>query len=159
MRTTLACAVYAPSVGYFTRIRREIARFGTVGALAYLIDVGTFNLLQIDGLSPISHKPITSKIISSVLATCFAYAGNRYWAFAHREVGSHRQSLSLFFAFNGVGMAIASLCLAFTHYALGLTSTFADNFSANIFGTGLGTLFRFWAYRRFIFRDTQEQSA
>ena len=153
MRTTLACAVYAPSVGHFTRIRREIARFGTVGALAYVIDVGTFNLLQLEGFSPISHKPITAKLISSILATCFAYAGNRYWAFAHREVGSHRQSLSLFFAFNVVGMGIASLCLAFTHYALSLTSALADNLSANILGTGLGTLFRFWAYRRYIFRD------
>lgn len=153
---TLACAVYAPAVGYLTKIRREVARFGTVGALAYVIDVGTFNLLQIDGLSPISHKPITAKIISSVIATLFAYAGNRYWAFAHRDVGSHRQSLSLFFAFNVVGMGIASLCLAFTHYALGFTSTLADNLSANIVGTGLGTLFRFWAYRRFIFKDVPE---
>ena len=134
------------------RLRRELAKFGTVGALAYVIDVGIFNLLQIEGFSPISHKPITAKLISSVIATLFAYAGNRYWAFAHRDVGSHRLSLTLFFAFNAVGMSIASLCLAFTHYALGLTSTLADNLSANVIGTGLGTLFRFWAYRRYIFR-------
>jgi putative flippase GtrA len=138
--------------GPLQRLRHEIAKFGTVGAAAYVIDVGTFNLLQIEGFSPISHKPITSKIISSVIATLFAYAGNRYWAFAHREVGSHRQSLSLFFLFNAVGMGIASSCLALTHYGLGLTSTLADNISANILGTGLGTLFRFWAYRRYIFR-------
>ena len=153
MRLTLACAVYARSVGYFLRIRREIARFGTVGALAYIIDVGSFNLLQMDGFSPISEKPITAKIVSSILATMFAYAGNRYWAFAHRDVGGHRQSLSLFFAFNVVGMGIASACLAFTHYALGMTSGLADNLSANVVGTGLATVFRFWAYRRFIFRD------
>ena len=134
------------------RLRDEVAKFGTVGAMAYVIDVGVFNLLQIEGFSPISEKPITAKVMSSVLATLFAYAGNRYWAFAHREVGSHRLSLTLFFAFNVVGMGIASLCLAFTHYALGLDSALADNISANLIGTGLGTLFRFWAYRRFIFR-------
>lgn len=137
-------------------MRQEIARFGTIGAVAYVLDVGVFNLLQLEGVSPIAHKPITAKILSSVVATLFAYTGNRYWAFAHREVGSHRQSLSLFFAFNVVGMGIASLCLAFTHYALGLTSTLADNISANLIGTGLGTLFRFWAYRRFIFREAAE---
>ena len=137
-------------------MRQEIARFGTIGAVAYVLDVGVFNLLQLEGVSPIAHKPITAKILSSVVATLFAYTGNRYWAFAHREVGSHRQSLSLFFAFNVVGMGIASLCLAFTHYALGFTSTLADNISANLIGTGLGTLFRFWAYRRFIFREVAE---
>ncbi len=146
-------------MGRFSRIRHEIARFGAVGAIAYVIDVGTFNLLQIEDFSPIAHKPITAKIVSSVLATLFAYAGNRYWAFAHRDVGSHRQSLSLFFGFNAVGMAIASLCLAFTHYALGFTSSLADNLSANIVGTGLGTLFRFWAYRRFIFKDAAKPNA
>ena len=146
-------------MGRFSRIRHEIARFGAVGAIAYVVDVGTFNLLQIEDFSPIAHKPITAKIVSSVLATLVAYAGNRYWAFAHRDVGSHRQSLSLFFGFNAVGMGIASLCLAFTHYALGLTSSLADNLSANIVGTGLGTVFRFWAYRRFIFKDAPQPNA
>lgn len=149
----------APRTWSAQRLRQELARFGTVGALAYVIDVGAFNLLQAEGLSPIPDKPITAKVISSVLATLFAYTGNRYWAFSHRDVGSHRQSLSLFFAFNAVGMAIASLCLAFTHYALGLTSALADNLSANIIGTGLGTLFRFWAYRRYIFRDAALRAA
>lgn len=134
------------------RLQQELAKFGTVGAIAYVVDVGVFNLLRLEGISPISHKPITAKVISSVLATLVAYAGNRYWAFAHREVGRHRQSLPLFFGFNVIGMGIASLCLAFSHYALGLTSAAADNVSANIVGTGLGTVFRFWAYRRFIFR-------
>lgn len=134
------------------RLQREIAKFGTVGAIAYLVDVGLFNLLRLEGVSPISHKPITAKILSSIAATLVAYVGNRYWAFAHREMGSHRQSLPLFFGFNVIGMGIASLCLAFTHYALDLTSAAADNLSANIIGTGLGTLFRFWAYRRFIFK-------
>jgi putative flippase GtrA len=153
---TLACAVYAPTVGHFSKIRREIARFGTVGAFAYVIDVGSFNLLQQEGFSPIADKPITAKIVSSVLATLFAYAGNRYWAFAHRDMGSHRQSLTLFFGFNVIGMGIASLCLAFSHYVLGMTSALANNISANLIGTGLATLFRFWAYRRFIFTDAPQ---
>lgn len=142
-------------MGQWARIQREIAKFGTVGAVAYVVDVGIFNLLRLDAISPIAHKPITAKVIASVVATLVAYAGNRYWAFAHRDIGSHRQSLPLFFAFNVVGMAIAALCLAASHYGLGLTSAAADNISANVVGTGLGTLFRFWAYRRFIFRATQ----
>ena len=53
---------------------------------------------------------------------------------------------------------MAALCLGITHYVLGFTSTAADNVSANIIGTGLGTIFRFWAYRRFIFVNNSTSS-
>lgn len=135
------------------RLRNELAKFGTVGGFAYIIDVTVFNFLRVTDLSPIAHKPITAKVVSSVVATLFAYAGNRYWAFSHREARSHAESLPLFFALNFVGMAIAALCLGISHYLLGFTSAAADNLSANVIGTGLGTLFRFWAYRRFVFTD------
>jgi putative flippase GtrA len=34
---------------------------------------------------------------------------------------------------------------------LGLTSRLADNISANVVGVGLGTVFRFVTYKRFVF--------
>ena len=135
----------------FQRLRLELAKFGTVGGFAYVIDVGIFNLLRVSDVSPIDHKPITAKIVSSVIATLFAYAGNRYWTFSHREAKSHAESLPLFFGLNLIGMAVAALCLGISHYVLGFTSAAADNIAANIVGTGFGTLFRFWAYRRYVF--------
>jgi len=51
-----------------------------------------------------------------------------------------------------IGMVIALACLAISHYALGLTSMLADNISANGVGLVLGTSFRFWSYRTFVFR-------
>lgn len=143
----------------FAKLRAEVAKFGTVGAFAYVIDVAVFNLFRAETFSPIANKPITAKIISSVVATLFAYAGNRYWAFKHREVGGHAQSLALFAVFNVIAMGMAAGCLAISHYALDLTSAAADNLSANIVGTGLGTLFRFWAYRRFVFFDAPRTPA
>lgn len=131
----------------------ELAKFGTVGGLAYVVDVGLFNLLRFSEWSPINDKPITAKLVSSVVATLFAYAGNRYWTFSHREAKSHAESLPVFFGLNLVGMAIAALCLAISHYLLGFRSPAADNIAANIIGTGFGTLFRFWAYRRYVFVD------
>lgn len=129
----------------------EIAKFGTIGGFAYVIDVSIFNFLRFTDFSPIAHKPITAKIISSVIATLFAYAGNRYWTFSHRETKSHAESLPLFFALNAIAMGIAAVCLGISHYLLGFESAAADNISANVVGTGLGTLFRFWTYRRFVF--------
>jgi putative flippase GtrA len=57
----------------------------------------------------------------------------------------------MFFLLNGVGMLISVGCLWLSHYALGLTSALADNLSANVIGLGLGTLFRFWSYRKWVF--------
>ena len=51
---------------------------------------------------------------------------------------------------NAIGLLIALSCLAFSHYALGFDSRLADNIAANGFGLVLGTAFRFWSYRRFV---------
>jgi hypothetical protein len=56
----------------------------------------------------------------------------------------------MFFILNAVGLLIAVSCLGLSHYVLGLDSKLADNISANGFGVALGTLFRFWSYRRFV---------
>jgi putative flippase GtrA len=136
----------------FGHLLHEIAKFGVVGAFAYVIDVGTFNALRSGVLS---DRPLTAKVISTVLATTFAYFGNRHWTFRHRERRGLRREYVLFFAFNAVGLAIALGCLGLSHYVLGLTSPLADNISANVIGMMFGTIFRFWAYRRFVFRRAE----
>ena len=133
---------------------REMVKFGAVGAIAFLVDVGTFNLLRFglgDG-GPLEHKPITAKIVSASLATIVAWLGNRLWTFRHRRRARASHELALFVLFNVAGMLIALGCLAFSHYVLDLRSPEADNISANGVGLVLGTLFRFWAYRMFVFR-------
>lgn len=125
---------------------RELMKFGVVGSLAYVVDVGVFNLLL-----QTTDKPLTSKAISTVVATTVAYAGNRNWTFRRRSRSGVRREYALFFLLNGVGLAIALTCLAVSHYALGFTSALADNIAANVVGLALGTAFRFWSYRRFVF--------
>jgi putative flippase GtrA len=132
----------------------ELLKFGLVGAVAFVVDVGGFNLLR---YSVLEHKPLTAKTISVVAATLVAYLGNRHWTFRHRgRHGIGRESL-LFFVLNGVGLLIALACLAFSHYVLGLTSPLADNIAANVIGLGLGTIFRFWSYRTFVFPAGRER--
>ena len=46
------------------------------------------------------------------------------------------------------------LTLAISHDVLGLTSRLADNISANVVGLALGTLFRYWSYKTFVFAHT-----
>lgn len=136
-------------------VLHEVAKFGVVGAFAYVIDVGLFNLLRFAGGpdAALHDKPLTAKAISAAAATTFAYFANRHWTFRHRGRSGLAREFLLFAVLNGVGLAISLGCLSISHYVLDLRSPLADNVSANVVGLVLGTLFRFWSYRRFVFRD------
>lgn len=134
-------------------VAREMVKFGAVGAAAFVVDIGAFNLLRFgvgDG-GPLEFKPLTAKVVSTVCATLVAWLGNRLWTFRHRRRTAVHHELALFVLFNAIGMAIAVGCLGFSHYVLDLRSPLADNVSANGVGLVLGTLFRFWSYRSFVF--------
>lgn len=150
--TTAATSLTSRLRGAVDLLAREVIKFGAVGGLAFVVDLGIFNLLHGDGAS-LEHKPLTAKVISVVVATTVAWLGNRFWTFRHRRRASARREAVLFFVFNAAGLAIALSCLGLSHYVLGLRSLLADNISANGVGLVLGTLFRFWAYRRFVFNS------
>lgn len=133
---------------------RELLKFGMVGAVAFVVDVGLFNVLLNE-----TDKPLTSKTISTVVATTVAYIGNRWWTFRRRSRSRVGREYTLFFLLNGVGLAIALGCLAVSHYLLDFTSRLADNIAANVVGLALGTTFRFWSYRRFVFPALKPEPA
>ncbi len=134
----------------FGHLVRELAKFGIVGAVAYIVDITTFNALRHDVMA---ERPLTAKVISTVLATTVAFVGNRQWTFRHRARQDLRREYILFFALNAVALAIALSCLGVSHYLLGFDSALADNISANVVGMLLGTVFRFWTYRKFVFTE------
>ncbi|MGW1345388.1 GtrA family protein [Kribbella sp. NPDC002412] len=142
----------------------EVAKFGLVGLLGMAVDLPIYNWLVFNnplviadsGVGMLHHKPLTAKFISVTAATIATYLGNRHWTWRHRErSGLHREYV-LFFVLNGIGLLIAAACLGFSRYVLDLHSWLADNISANVIGLGLGTLFRFWSYRRFVFKEEIE---
>src|SRR3954452_17769986 len=137
-------------------VYREMLKFGAVGAIAFVVDVGLFNLLTTDlwvgsGGGPLDGHEKIAKVISASVATVVAWLGNRYWSFRHRRQSSRSREFLTFLFMNVVGTVIAVLCLAVSHDVFGFTSHLADNLSGNVIGIGLGTLFRFWAYRTFVF--------
>ena len=138
-------------------VYREVLKFGAVGAVAFVVDIGVFNYLRTGLLltetGPLAHKPLTAKTISVAVATVVAWLGNRYWTFRHRRRSMPMREFVLFVVMNIGGLMIALACLAFSHYVLGLRSALADNISGNVIGLGLGTLFRFWAYRTLVFTE------
>lgn len=134
---------------------RLVARFGAIGLLALVVDVGVFNLAR----HVLELGPLTSKTISVVIATTVAYLGNQQWTFGERNRRHAVVAALLFFAFNGVALTISLACLALTTYGLGLTSALAENLSTNVVGLALGTLFRFWAYHRWVFPTSSTGTA
>jgi putative flippase GtrA len=129
----------------FQQLIHEAAKFGVVGAIGFIVtDVGA-NLLHFS----VGLGPLTSIVISTIVATCLSYAGNRYWTFRHREGSTIPREFIVFLVLNGIGMCIQLSFNAFTYYVLGLDGKLAYNI-ALILGIGTATLFRFWSYRKFV---------
>jgi putative flippase GtrA len=133
----------------FAHLVHELAKFGSVGALAFVITLGVANGLH----SGIGMGPLTSNGIATVIATTFAYFANRYWTFRHRDRTGLSREYVLFFGLNGIGLVITELFIGFTHYVLLQHGAIAYNISL-ILGTGVATLFRFWSYKKWVFLPT-----
>src|SRR5689334_23361211 len=75
---------------------RELSKFGTVGGIAFAIDLAIFNVLLQSGA-----ETLLAKTISTVLATTVAFIGNRFWTWRHREHGHLARQYTMFFLLNG----------------------------------------------------------
>jgi len=134
----------------FRMLIHEAAKFGVVGLAGFIVSLGGADVLHFDaGVG--KYKAV---VIATIAATVVTFLGNRYWAFRHRErVGMGRETV-LFFVFNGIGLLIQLASVAIVQDGAGLSGKLWYNL-ANLCGIGLGTLFRFWTYRKWVWR-TQE---
>lgn len=145
----------------FGHLVHELGKFGTVGAVAFVVDIVLFNV----AVGALDMERLTAKTLATVVAATVAFLGNRFWTWRHRERSGLAREYGLYFFFNIVGLGIGLACLAISHYGLGsiwpgvFKSLLADNISANLVGAALGTMFRFWSYRRFVFVGPAAQDA
>lgn len=130
----------------FEHLVHELAKFGSVGALAFAITMVLANVLHLG----LHVGPLTSNAVATVIATTFAYFANRFWTFRHRDRSGLGREYTLFFALNGVGLVITQVFVGFVTYVLDLRGALPYN-AALIFGTGAATLFRFWSYKKWVF--------
>jgi putative flippase GtrA len=96
--------------------------------------------------------------IATIAATVLTFLGNRYWTFGHRRGQGATQEGVVFFVLNGVGLLIYYACIWIMHDLLGLGGRFWYAV-ALVVGTGLGTVFRFWSYRKWVWTLAQPQLA
>ncbi len=131
----------------------ELARFSSVGAVAFVVDMGTYNLLRFGPVDLLHGKPLTARVVAVLLATLVSWLGSRHWTFASSRTSRRGRELGLFTAINVLGIGITVGTLAFWHQVLGLAGPVADNV-ANVVGIALGTIVRYAGYKLFVFTGT-----
>ena len=130
---------------------KEFIQFGLVGATAFVIDMGLFNLLQHGPLGILAGHANTANAVAASIATIYSWIMNRVWTYRGRTQENAGREAFLFFFANLCGIGITQFCLLFSHHILGLTSPLADNISAYVVGFALGTAFRFVFYHYVVF--------
>lgn len=135
------------------RLVRYALKFGVVGLLGYVIDVGLFNLLRLGvfGEGHFVQGPIGAKLVSVSVAVLVTWFGNRYWTFREHRRRNVALELLEFSVVAVGGLLIGLACLGVSHYVLGFDNLVADNISGNVVGLVLGTTFRFLMYRFWVY--------
>ncbi|WP_418957410.1 GtrA family protein [Streptomyces tritici] len=133
------------------RLTREFAKFGAVGGVGLLVDLGVFNLVRHFTDLPV----VRASIVATVVAIAFNYVGFRYFTYRDRDKSGRAREVTLFFVFSAIGLVIQNGVLFVATYGFHWDSPLQSNFF-KFFGIGVATLFRFWSYRTWVFRALPE---
>lgn len=147
----------------FPRRHRELVKFALVGGMTFVVDTTVFVTAKSTVLEP---KPVTAKVVAVLVATIVGYVLNREWSFRLRGGRGRPHEAMLYFTVSGIALAINALPLAFSRYGLDLqtpavsswTEQIADLMSAQVIGTLLAMVFRWWAFRRWVFPDEVDRA-
>lgn len=129
----------------FRHLLNEVAKFGVVGIIGFAITEAGFNLLHFDaGLGL-----FTANAVATAVAAVATFAGNKWWTFRHRSgLGTTREAV-IFFVLNAAGALIQYACLWIAKYGFGVSDRILLNV-AYLLGIALATVFRFFAYRTWV---------
>jgi putative flippase GtrA len=132
-------------------ILHEVAKFGIVGGIGFVVQLGTTNELHYG----MKLGPSTAVVAGYVVATLVTFLGNKFWTYRHRtgNTGGLVRESVMFILLNVVGIVLQLAVVALVFYGLDKKDPFSYNV-ALIIGIGLGTIFRLFTYRRFVFKAT-----
>ncbi len=138
------------------RLSGEAAKFSVVNVVATVVAVVLFNLL-VHGImgvfrpGPLNGWPLTAWFLANCVGMGISFYGSRRFAFKHRHPSGPGDGLLNYVLVNLASFVIPMSCLWITRNVIGWDSAIVDNISANVVGAFLGMLFRFWAFRRYVF--------
>ena len=135
----------------FRQVIHEGAKFLVVGLIGTIVTFGVANALR---HSIGEYAAIT---VATIIATVVTFLGNGYWAFRSRQGQGTARDAAWFVVLNGIGLLIYYACIWLVKDVAGLKGALWYNF-ALVVGTGLGTIFRFWSYRKWVWGTSQDQA-
>lgn len=140
--------------GLVSMLWREVAKFGTVGAAAFVVDSAVFWWLM---HGPLEGSNVKAKIWAGVVATIFSWVANRYWTFRDKRQNNVVRELVMFLVTNAVGLGIQAGCVAIAQYGMGVTDPNGLFIAGNVIGLFFGTVFRYFAYRFWVFKEELDE--
>lgn len=135
---------------------RELLKFATVGGITFLITLAINYTLK---LTVLNRNPVTALAVAVIIATIVSYLLNREWAFRTRGGRERHHEATLFFLISGIGVVLNSTPEYVSRYFLHLqvpavsffTQEISDFVSGMIIGTLLAMVFRWWAFKKWVF--------
>lgn len=135
---------------------REMLKFAIVGGVCFLITITVNYGLK---LTILNSKPVSAQTFAVVIATIVSYILSREWSFRTRGGRERHHEAALFFLISGISTALNSVPLAISRYWFDLqvphvsllAQETADFFSGMIIGTLLAMVFRWWAFKKWVF--------
>ncbi|TNC20837.1 GtrA family protein [Amycolatopsis alkalitolerans] len=135
---------------------RELLKFAVVGGVSFILtNVVNYTLK----FTILRGNPVTALILAVLVATIVSYVLSREWSFRTRGGRERQHEAALFFLISGIAVGLNSLPLAISRYVLNLqtphvgllTQEIADYFSGMILGTLIAMVFRWWAFKKWVF--------
>jgi putative flippase GtrA len=138
---------------------KELLKFAAVGAVCFVVTVVVNYGLK---FTVLNDNPVTAQAIAVIIATIVSYVLNREWSFRTRGGRERPHEAALFFLISGIGVALNSAPLVVSRYVFDLevphvtllVQEAADFASGIILGTLIAMVFRWWAFRKWVFPQT-----
>lgn len=127
-------------------LAKEMVAFGAVGVVNFGLDVVTYQVMY----QVLHQGALVSKVVSTALTTTAAYVMHRHISFAHRgRIGTQREYVR-FLGLSVVSLLLGLLVIGAVRYGAGRTDVVSLQI-ANVASIVVGSFFRFWSYRRWVF--------
>ncbi len=128
---------------------REVAKFGAVGGVAFVIDSGLTWILVHTLMEGSDAK---ARVVGATVATVFAWVANRLWTFRHRRAENKWTEFAKFLLVNILGMGVAVGFTYASKYWLGFENKNVIWMFGNL-GIVVATVMRYFFYRFWIFNQ------
>lgn len=152
---TLAVMLAGSWIGRYRLSLYQLAKFGLVGGLNFLIDLGVLNLLiALSGVAAGFYASVF-KAVAFLTAVVSSFIWNKFWTFRQLSTEHVGVQFAEFFGVSAIGLVINVTAFAFFNDLLGPPAGFPPRLWASASAAAAaiaGLLWNFFGYKFVVFR-------